>query len=363
MPIGTTAVSAKNLPSEPYVITAQAWAQTAKRNEDVITTSQAGPGTPFNFTLPQVGIAAELVITLTATLVIEADHAATTGIRWPYGLLSTFSLGVNGQQNLFDVVGEDLKVRQDIAFPAYTEDVDIFPSVIGGGASTDLTAGTHKLSLSWRVPISTELVTLSGGLYAQSPSTTIRCVCSVAALATVIHNTPQYASLTNVNWSVSETFFVPSYSTKGEIIVPPGISTLHAMTSIDLPLFAGQNPLSLVRGSGNLQRLFMSFFENNLRISAAPSVTPSYRVQELILSYAQKQQPYIWTPASVLLRRNNLDYGETPPYDYLVFDTLKQTPQRDAVYYPGLTELKVLAFIGSDVDSATAHLVQEDLFQ
>ena len=120
MPIGTTAVSAKNLPSEPYVITAQAWAQTAKRNEDVITTSQAGPGTPFNFTLPQVGIAAELVITLTATLVIEADHAATTGIRWPYGLLSTFSLGVNGQQNLFDVVGEDLKVRQDIAFPAYT---------------------------------------------------------------------------------------------------------------------------------------------------------------------------------------------------------------------------------------------------
>lgn len=368
MPLGTGATSAKNLPTEPYIITSAQWTATAKRNTEPIFTSQAPMGQAVPFTLPQVGICAELLITLDMKVVV-ATAAAKTTCRWPYGLLDTFSLGINGQQNLWEVIGEDLRVREDIAYPAYTELVDTFPGA--AGAQSTVAVGTHEVHISWRVPVATELVTLAGALYLQSPSVTARCVLGTADPAALF--TP--ATLANVSfstpkWSVTETFFVPAYSAKGEIICPPGIQMLHAMTSIDLPCGqAGQNPLALVRGSGNLQRLYMSFrlatpTNGLVPFSATPTTPPAYLVDELILSYAQKQQPFVWTPASVLLRRNNLDYGKLPPYDYLVFDTLKWTAARDAVYYPGLTELKVLAYLGSEntAHATTAHLVQEDVF-
>ncbi len=366
MPLGTTAVSAKNLPTEPYIITAAQWQATAKKNNDTVFTSVGQPmGENLPFTLPQVGIAAELLVSLDAKMVVGTP-SATPNARWPYGLLNTFNLGINGQQNIFDVIGEDLRVRADIAFPAYSEQVDTFPGTLG--TPTAIVKGTYRVHLSWRVPIAVELVTLAGALYLQSPSVTCRAILGTATPAAVFGTNHTKVTFSTATWTVQEIFFVPAYSTKGEIICPPGIQTLHAMTSIDLPITSvGQNAFSLVRGSGNLQRLFMSFRQVPasgaiVPFSAAPTAATAVKINEIVLSYAQKQQPLVYTPAAALLRDNNRDYGEVPPYDYLVIDTLKWTPARDAIYYPGLTELKLLAWFNSPGTGGTAHLVQEDIF-
>jgi hypothetical protein len=369
MPLGTAGVSVKNLPSEPYVIDDAQWKDTAKKNVQPVhtsLTSGAFTGQAMPFSLPQSGIVGELLITLDATLTVTTA-AAVTGDRWPYGLMNGFTLGINGQQNLFgDIFGEDLRIRQDIAFPAFSEQVDVFPGTIGGGNS--LATGTYPIHVSWRVPVATELITLTGGIYAQSPSTTVRVNISPSLPAAMFTAaTLANAALTNALWTVTETFFEPAYDSQGRIIVPSGIGAMHSMTGTDLGITAtGSSPLPLVRGSGNLQRLFLSFRASPiLRLSAAPNAASSILLDSLTLSYGQTQQPYIWNPASVLLQKNNLDYGFTAPYDCLIVDTLKEDPTRDAIVYAGLTELKILAGVDPGVTLAggTCHLVQEDVFQ
>lgn len=363
MPLGTTASSVTNLPSTPYVIDDALWQQTAKKNVLQVGVPQVALGSPMPFALPQVGIAAKLQIKFDGTLTSAAGTAVTSD-RWPYGLIDTLALNVNNALTTFGVLGEDLRVRQDIAFPAYTEDVDVFPGTVGGGNT--IPVGAHPISLQWEVPIATELVTLTGGLYAGTPSTTIRVIPTPAALAQLFTSaTVGDATLTGT-WTCTETLFEPAYDSKGNIIVPSGISQMHGMTSVDLGLTqTGQSPVQLVRGTGRLQRLFMAFRGSpTQRLSAAPNAAADISVSALTLSYGGNQQPYSWNPASDLLRQNNEDYGFQAPYDYLVLDTLKQDPIRDAIIYSGLTELKILATINGAVSLAggDSHIVQEDIW-
>lgn len=364
MPLGTTAQSVRNLPTEPYVLDDNLWRQTAKRNENQIFTAPfANAGAAIPFTLPQAGVVASLLIQLDVTLTISTA-AVTASDRWPYGLLSAFTLAVNGQQDLHSYFGEDVRVLEDIAYPAYTESVDQFPGSIGGG--TSIATGTYTVSLAWLIPVATELVTLTGALYAQSPSTQIQCV--ITPNTTAMFSTPANAAFSAGTWTVQEIFFVPAYSNKGEIIVPTGLNYLHSVSSVDLPITnAGSaNRVPLIRGSGNLQRLLMSFRSSpTARLNPSPSAPAANSLSELHLSYGATQVPYEWNPASALLRKNNRDYGFTPPYDYLVLDTLKQDPSRDAIVFAGLTELAIFCTPNAAATMAggTAHMVEETVFQ
>lgn len=365
MPLGTTAQSVRNLPTQPYVLDDNLWRQSAKRNENqVFTAPYASAGATIPFSLPQAGVVAALLIQFDGT-VTSAAGIAVPGDRWPYGLLSSFNLAVNGQQDLISVFGEDLRVWEDIAYPAYTESVDVFPGSIMGGAA--ITTGAHGLNLAWLVPIATELVTLTGALYAQSPSTQIQCQIVPNNPAGLMSSNAADATIAGT-WTVQEVFFVPSYDNQGRLIVPSGISYLHSLSEVDLPITnAGSaNRVPLIRGSGNLQRLFMMFRASpTLRLSPAPNAASTNLLSELHLSYGATQVPYEWNPASALLRKNNRDYGFTPPYDYLVLDTLKQDPARDAIVFAGLTELAIFVTPGSGVtmSGGTAHMVEETVFQ
>lgn len=365
MPLGTSAQSVRNLPTEPYVVDDNAWRLSAKKNvSQVATAPWNATGTAIPFTLPQAGIVGGILIQFDGT-VTSAAGTAVPGDRWPYGLISSFTLAVNGQQDLFSCFGEDLRVLEDISFPAYTESTDVFPGSIMGGSA--ITTGAHTLSLAWWVPISTELVTLTGALYAQTPSTSIQCVITPATNAQLFSSNPTDATIAG-SFTIQETFFVPAYDTQGRIIVPSGIAYLHSLSSVDLPLTnaGSSNRVPLIRGSGNLQRLLMGFRASpTSRLSAAPSAAAASKIDELHLSYGANQVPYEFNPASLLARINNRDYGFPAPYDYLVLDTLKQDPQRDAIVFAGLTELALFVTPDSAVtlSGGTAHVVEETVFQ
>lgn len=365
MPFGSGVQSVKNLPTEPYLVTDALWQKTAKPNvASIASSTSASAAIPVS--LPKVGIVSYLEVVLNAKLVI-ATAAQTPGARWPYGLLDNFGLSVNGQSGLQSGVGEDLRVRQDVQYPAFTTKTDVFPGAIGGGSA--IAIGTYNMSLSWRLPIATDTVSLAGALYAQSPSTTIAATFTPSGVATMFPTgTAADITLETYEWSVSEKYFVPGYTPdgKGQLVVPSGLAVLHSLTSTDLPISQlGKAPLPLVRGLGNLQRLYMAFWSTpKKRLSAAPTAATTAKIASLAVTYGTNQTPYTWSPASILARTNNQDYGEPLPYDYLVWDNVKWTPTRDAVAYGGLTTLRVIANLGSTVAlaGATAHLVQEDVF-
>ncbi len=364
MPLGTQATSVRNMPTEPFVVDDALWKATAKKNVQPVNTEASNPGVAIPFTLPQAGIVSGLLVEFDGQIVVSTG-AVTTTDRWPYGFLSVFTLAVNGQQDLHGAFGEDYRVLEDIAYPAYTESVDVFPGTIGGGNS--VATGTYPISLSWLIPVATEPVTLTGALYAQSPSTSIQGSLLQATLAQLF-SIPANVALTGT-WTITETMFVPAYDSQGRIIVPSGIGFLHSVNSVDLPLTsvgATPNRIPLVRGSGNLQRLLMAFRSTpTQRLSAFPNASAATSISALSLSYGATQTPYNWNPASVLERQNNLDYGFPPPFDYLLLDTLKQDPARDAIVFAGLTELAVFAQLNSAValSGGTAHMVEETVFQ
>lgn len=374
MPLGVAAASVKNLPTEPYVIDDALWQQTAKKNVLQVNVPSGGG----RFQLPQTGIVGKLQIKFDGQLVVATAATAVTD-RYPYGLLDTFSMNVNNGLTTFGVIGEDLHVRQDAAFPAYNESIDVYPGsqtntappgpqfnqpYLPEPSAFSIATGTYDISLQWEVPVATELVTLTGGLYAQTPSTAIVGIIGQAALSELF-GTPANCTLTG-SWSVTETMFVPAYDSQGRIVVPSGIASMHGMTSVDLGLTqTGQVPFELVRGAGQMQRLFLALRSTpTQRLSAAPNAAADVSLTSVALSYGGNQVPYNWAPAADLLRQNNEDYGWALPYDYLCLDFVKQDPIRDAVIYAGLTELKALVGVSSSVSPSggTAHLVQEDLW-
>lgn len=373
MPLGVQAASVKNLPTEPFVIDDELWQTTAKKNVLQVNVPVNGG----RFQLPQTGIVGKLQIKFDGTLVV-ATAATTVTDRYPYGLIDTFTLNVNNGLTTFGVIGEDLHVRQNAAFPAYIDNIDVYPGaqteVAPPGpqfndpfvpvAGQSIAVGTYDVNLQWEVPVATELVTLTGGLYAQTPSTAIVGIISQAGLSELF-GTPANCTLTGT-WSCTETMFVPAYDAQGRIVVPSGISSMHGMTSVDLGLTqTGIVPFELVRGAGQLQRLFVAMRGSpTQRLSAAPNAAADVSLTSFALSYGGNQTPYLWSPAADLLRQNNEDYGWALPYDYLCLDTIKQDPIRDAIIYAGLTELKALVGVSSSVvpSGGTAHLVQEDLW-
>jgi hypothetical protein len=370
VPFGVNNPSVRNLPNQSYAVDDAAFTATAKKNvQPVFTGPPNNPFGGFPFALPQTGIAATLLVKFVGTLTV-ASGGSTPGDRWPYGLLDQFSLSVNGQQDLISVYGEDLRVRHEAAFPVFAEDVDVFPGVLGGDGDA-IAEGTYAVDLTWRVCIATEEVTLTGALYAQSPSTSILTngtpVASIGALFPLDDSTN--ATL-NGTWSITETFFVPSLDNQGRVIIPSGLASLHTLTANDITLGQnGLNRLNLVRGSGNLQRLFMAFRSGtsgspSTRLSTAPNAAAASKIDALQFTYGSVQVPYVWNPSSDLLSTNNQDYGETLPYDYVCLDTLKQNPQRDAIVFAGLTEMAIIATVDSAVSlsGGTAHLVQETVF-
>ena len=68
--------------------------------------------------------------------------------------------------------------------------------------------------------------------------------------------------------------------------------------------------------------------------------------------------------AATLLAVNNQHYGATAPYDRLVFDFLRENPQRDVIYMQGVTELNVVPKVdaGVTVSAGEVRVVQETLY-
>src|ERR1700754_2850250 len=160
-------------------------------------TTFAGFGGTDSVQLRQTGIVAALEVRVTGTMVFGGTIAGTSmSYRWPYNLLSAVRLSANGQSQLVNCNGLQLKLLEF----ASTTDINDRGVSRTFGASTGVTqgtlstaaedwgtsgvnllapgatvaaTGTYTVDLDFLVPVAADQLSLIGAVFAQSAATNL----------------------------------------------------------------------------------------------------------------------------------------------------------------------------------------------
>lgn len=362
MAVGTGSVTLQNIPAVPYVIDPDAFfAMTNKNVLTAKTLAAPGAGSFVPQQLPQVGIISKLQLVFEGTVTVDTA-AATSSMRWPYGLLSNFTLSANGQNELINLDGEDLTALRFLRYPAFDDEVDVFPGTLGGGDT--VAVGTYDLYLTWEVPIAMDDTSLIGALYAQSSATNLNVRLGQAINAQLFSANPGNVTIDGTFSLVVTNYEIP-FDAQGNIVIPD-LTRMHGLNAVDTAFTqTGDVPTSLIRSAGVLERLLVSMVSgSNARLSALPSAAAANTIDAVRLQYGGNQTPYNYDPAAALLSINNQHYGAPVPYERLVFDFVRENPARDVILLQGVTELQVVPTVNSaaTITAGATRLLQETLF-
>lgn len=356
------AVTVQNVPVAPFVTDpATFFALTTKNVSTVYAGALPGQGQFTPITLRKVGVISKLRITFVGTLTV-ATASVVTASSWPYNILSSVLLSANGQNNLWNCEGIELKVLRFIRNPAYSEAVDTFPGSVGGGDT--IATGTYNIYCTWELPIAMDDTSLVGSIFAQSDQASFNLELHQANNTDLFSSNPGNATLAG-NFSLQETFFSIPLNQKGEMILPD-LSRLHGFRSVPSGYNnVGINRVPLLVSNGMLERLFISAsYSPGNRLSAMPNAVSSKKIDAVSLEFGTNQVPLNWNPAADLLSLNNQWYGSPAPYDRMVIDLVRENALRDTLNLHNLTELAVNVSVNSGVtvSGGQIRLAQETLF-
>lgn len=365
MPLGTGQDQEQNIPVVAFTPSpAQFDAGTSKTEQHNIVIPTPGPGQPAVRELAKSGVLVWIRLTFEGTLVTTTPSGTvTTRWGWPYAILDNVAFTANLQSGLVNASGVDLHVHRFLRNPSFVDATDNFTGTIGGG--NVVAAGTYHLSLTWDVPVITDWATLGGAIFAQSNQNSLAVTLTQAAQASLFDLTGAATATLAGNWTVQPTTYeIPTSPEQG--IITPDLSRLHAIQARETSFSsAGDVAVPLTQVNGQLLRLLVQVrgtansWLSPRRTSATP-VLDSYK-----LIYGANQVPLDYK-AQTLMAINNEHYGAPLPYGYVCFDFLRTGPIRDAVYMPGLTDLKVVPVVTSAATldaNAKVRVVQEVLFQ
>lgn len=368
MPVGTNAIQSQNVPSEAFIVNPDEFFGMTVRNIATIENQAAGssvfPGMEWSKQLPQTGIISELEIVFTGTLTVStADVVTTPG--WPYNILDSVAVSVNGQNNLWSVNGVDLQALRFARNPAYEDATDVIPGGVGVQTIADQVSA-YPISVTWQIPVAMDPTSLVGALYAQSGATTIALNRRVATNAQLFSTNPANAVIDGEFTTSITRFTVPRSNTEGNPLVIPDLSRLHQVTAVELPITStGDSRLEIPRSNGSLARLFFSGDSAaNTPLKFTPSAAAANKVDALRLEYGNAQRPYSWDPASLLVSQNNRYYGAPLPYNRVCIDLVRENAPRDMILLQGVTDLALIPTVNSAVSlsGGKGRLVSETLF-
>jgi hypothetical protein len=198
--------------------------------------------------------------------------------RWPLDLLRKVLVSANGQANLINVSGAQLKARQVIVDPK-CNDRGISQTVgaatvnqgtlAQGGDSwgigtqvANVADGTYNVDLTWDVPIAQDQKSLLGALFLQTSTSDITLQLQYATLAELFTLTNDATVAITGTFTVTSTKYSIPIGQDGQIIVPD-LSAFHSLIgSRFAPLTTGENEIPLAgQGAGkNLLRVFWQVF-------------------------------------------------------------------------------------------------------
>jgi hypothetical protein len=377
VPLAPSGQVLTNIPSIPFVPNPAAFDANTQRNHHLVLPNITDPGdngTTPGLQLPQAGIIAGFWIFFTGTLTVTLGAgSATSKGTWPYGWIKNLDFFANFQNSILHMTGQDLHAHRFITNPAMNTNtgVDSFGAgTVGGTAAAGggdvITGGAKAVDLAWYVPVTADLASLIGAIYAQSAQNLIQAQITRAPVSDLITLAGGATAVwSNESFSLAlDTYDIPRDPQTGAVLTPD-ISRIHGINYLDTPITQAGTGIKvpLVPMNGNLLRVM-------LRIQSADGTSFSPRQPDnsgwtgVTLHYGGNKNPQQWDLRS-LVNKNAQQYGGRVPYNYVVLDFMRENPVRDSVVMPGLTDLALLIDIaaGTTIPAGTvAHVVQETLY-
>lgn len=210
---------------------------------------QEGPGKPFTlgtsttdtYQLLKDGVLQHIRLRFVGSLVVTlgTGTASSTGL-WPYGLLKRARFTANGQSNLIDCDGFDLKAREimnrlDFDDRGVTQTVGTGHPVSGTlssaseswgvGSGASLASGTFPVDLEFKVPVADDDEDFSGAIFMSTSSVDMTLGTDYALLSDLFTLTGNATVALTGTWTIRP-FKASIPAVNGGIIVPD-LSTFH----------------------------------------------------------------------------------------------------------------------------------------
>ena len=344
-----------------------------------------GFGSTDSLALRQTGVISKLFVRVAGT--ITATAGAATTAEYPHNLIKALKISANGQSNLINVNGSQLKVVNVMGNPALTskgvgrnagttvgtgrnttsgtlslaaEDWGTNAGAQIGPAVTSLTAVAYAVELVYEVPIAYDDRYLTGAIYGQTNATQLTVDIDWASAADVTATGTLTPALQFQ--VVGEVFTIPNV---GGRYVVPDLSAFHSLIGFrQSGLASGDNEV-LLPGTGvgrQLMRLIGQVYTG--ASPGAPLVVNATNYSQLAWRYGGNDTPETVTPGTVLRHINEWDYNDDIGgiWGYFCYDFATAWAFRDAVDQGATTDLRVVVGLVSTPTNGIFRGVQETIF-
>jgi hypothetical protein len=351
------------------------------------TFSFAGLGLTDNVPLLQTGILSGLTIAATGTVTVNlAAGTCATTTRWPQDLLKNAKFSANGQSNLVNCSGSELKARE-IMQRGDLSDRGVVKAIGGASPGTAVNQGTlaleeeawgvgqnvtaiptaaYPFELEWYVPVAYDDLNLMGAIFAQTSSTDLNLALDWAPVTDLFVLTGAATAVISMTVVVSATLYTIPVAPGGSDVIIPDLSVFHSLISARYAQVG--NGLNEVRlsGQGVGRQLLRLWFKTLSGAGAASAPLPVNATNYGMLGwrYGGNDTPEAYTSGKALAYKAektfNCAFGKA---GIAVIDFASENAFRDSIDMGTASELRYLAEIPAGVALVNPYMqyVQETL--
>jgi hypothetical protein len=300
------------------------------------------------------GLLAALRISYEGTFQLtKGGGALALPLGWPYSLLRTYRLLVNGE-TIQRGSGLDLWIRQQMRTTHFAGTTASF--------SVPNTDGTYTVRIYWYLPIEHDAITMAGVLFTPSDAVNIQVDLDWASQAEVFTLTGG-AAITVGAASVKvwqKDYDIPQDLENGKpVLILPRMDLIHKIITQDIPVTnGGVQHFDLERQPIQLLRLWMGFFNGSSDwVDPAANMT-SVGLTINTTTVLQQLAGYIKA------EEDSENYNGRLNPNFWGFDLQAENAPRDSMLPRAYSELQADVDFGStsvNVGSANLHVTQEGL--
>lgn len=349
------------------------------------TFTYAGLGLTDNVQILQTGIVSGITVTATGSVTVAVGTGAVaTTPKWPYDLLKASRFAANGQSNLINCGGTDLKVRELMArgdlndrgvvkaiggafpgTPVQQGTLSLEEESWGIGQNvTGVPNGTYPLDLEWFVPVAFDELHLMGAIFAQTSSTDLNLALDWAPISDLFTLTGTATAVVALTVVVSATLFTIPVAPNGSDVIVPDLSVFHSVISTRYSQVGnGINEIRL-SGQGVGRQLLRTWFKTFNGTPSVPLPVNSTNYGLLGWRYGGNDSPEVWTAGKNLAYRQERTFGVAFGKAGIgIIDFCNENAFRDSIDMGTASELRLIAEIPSGVALVSPYMqyVQETL--
>lgn len=351
-------------------------------------TANPGLGSASQIQLKKTGVIAGLEVRVYGDVVIGGTIGTTTmSWEWPYNLIQSFKLSVNGQSTLIDARGLDVKVNEFMsdrevddrgvsqrtgnATAVNQGTLSLNHEDWGGtGAAANYMApglnvaaiGTYTINLTFFIPVAADQVNLIGSIFGQSQATNINLEMNWATQAQLFSAVGGAATVTFAAVNFDVTAVAYSIPVVNGNTVLPDLSQLHGLNHVMQPVTTSGESEFLLPGTGAGRSLLRLY--GNVYSSAAPLAVTHTNFTTMSYKFGANDVPEIVANGSKLRAINERSYNTDIGFrwGFWCWDFVSQYALRDVIDLGTTSDFRFVLGLASTPTSGQVHFTQETLF-